>query len=134
MPISQPTSPQPIQKLPPNIFKHPNTTFKKILPIQIPNTPTFIHLHTLLTIIHYHNFTLHPPIFKQQNNINIFTIQQNHPKHHIKITPSTNLPETLAQRLQLQKLHFIPTPNPHLIHPPPQQSNHPSNTLSIPPP
>ncbi|WP_313957193.1 arginine deiminase family protein, partial [Staphylococcus epidermidis] len=78
IPISEPTSPQAIQPLPRPIFKHPLSTFKNVLPIQIPTSPTFIHLHTLSTIIDYHKFTTHSPILKSQPNINIFIIQYHH--------------------------------------------------------
>uniref|UniRef100_UPI0037D9EC93 arginine deiminase family protein n=1 Tax=Staphylococcus epidermidis TaxID=1282 RepID=UPI0037D9EC93 len=46
----------------------------------------------------------------------------------------SHLKQTLQKLLHLHQITLIPTPNPHIIHPPPQQSNHPSNTLSIPPP
>ncbi|MBD6954041.1 arginine deiminase, partial [Staphylococcus aureus] len=45
--ISERTSAQAIEKLARNIFKDANTSFKKIVAIEIPNTRTFMHLDTV---------------------------------------------------------------------------------------
>ncbi|HDF6611427.1 TPA: arginine deiminase [Staphylococcus aureus] len=129
--ISERTSAQAIEKLARNIFKDANTSFKKIVAIEIPNTRTFMHLDTVLTMIDYDNFTVHAAIFKEENNMNIFTIEQNDGKDDIKITRSSKLRETLAEVLEVEKVDFIPTGNGDVIDGAREQWNDGSNTLCI---
>ena len=129
--ISERTSAQAIEKLARNIFKDANTSFKKIVAIEIPNTRTFMHLDTVLTMIYYDNFTVHAAIFKEENNMNIFTIEQNDGKDDIKITRSSKLRETLAEVLEVEKVDFIPTGNGDVIDGAREQWNDGSNTLCI---
>ena len=79
------------------------TQVLKIVAIEIPNTRTFMHLDTVLTMIDYDKFTVHAAIFKERNNMNIFTIEQNDGKDDIKITRSSKLRETLAEVLEVEK-------------------------------
>ncbi|MBG3333892.1 arginine deiminase [Staphylococcus aureus] len=129
--ISERTSAQAIEKLARNIFKDANTSFKKIVAIEIPNTRTFMHLDTVLTMIDYDKFTVHAAIFKEENNMNIFTIEQNDGKDDIKITRSSKLRETLAEVLEVEKVDFIPTGNGDVIDGAREQWNDGSNTLCI---
>ncbi len=129
--ISERTSAQAIEKLARNIFKDTNTSFKKIVAIEIPNTRTFMHLDTVLTMIDYDKFTVHAAIFKEENNMNIFTIEQNDGKDDIKITRSSKLRETLAEVLKVEKVDFIPTGNGDVIDGAREQWNDGSNTLCI---
>lgn len=129
--ISERTSAQAIEKLARNIFKDSNTSFKKIVAIEIPNTRTFMHLDTVLTMIDYDKFTVHAAIFKEENNMNIFTIEQNDGKDDIKITRSSKLRETLAEVLEVEKVDFIPTGNGDVIDGAREQWNDGSNTLCI---
>lgn len=129
--ISERTSAQAIEKLARNIFKDANTSFKKIVAIEIPNTRTFMHLDTVLTMIDYDKFTVHAAIFEEENNMNIFTIEQNDGKDDIKITRSSKLRETLAEVLEVEKVDFIPTGNGDVIDGAREQWNDGSNTLCI---
>ena len=129
--ISERTSAQAIEKLARNIFKDANTSFKKIVAIEIPNTRTFMHLDTVLTMIDYDKFTVQAAIFKEENNMNIFTIEQNDGKDDIKITRSSKLRETLAEVLEVEKVDFIPTGNGDVIDGAREQWNDGSNTLCI---
>ena len=64
------TQPEAIEKLARNIL--PNDTFNKILVFAIPKDRKFIHLDTILTMIDYDKFTIHPGIEK---SLNIFEIR-----------------------------------------------------------
>ena len=119
--ISERTSAQAIEKLARNIFKDANTSFKKIVAIEIPNTRTFMHLDTVLTMIDYDKFTVHAAIFKEEND----------GKDDIKITRSSKLRETLAEVLEVEKVDFIPTGNGDVIDGAREQWNDGSNTLCI---
>ena len=129
--ISERTSAQAIEKLARNIFKDANTSFKKIVAIEIPNTRTFMHLDTVFTMIDYDKFTVHAAIFKEENHMNIFTIEQDEMKDDIKITHSRQLRETLANALGVDNVEFIPTGNGDVIDGAREQWNDGSNTLCI---
>lgn len=68
---------------------------------------------------------------KEENNMNIFTIEQNDGKDDIKITRSSKLRETLAEVLEVEKVDFIPTGNGDVIDGAREQWNDGSNTLCI---
>lgn len=103
---------------------------KDVLAIGISER-TFMHLDTVLTMIDYDKFTVHAAIFKEENNMNIFTIEQNDGKDDIKITRSSKLRETLAEVLEVEKVDFIPTGNGDVIDGAREQWNDGSNTLCI---
>ena len=129
--ISERTSAEAIERLARNIFKDGYTTFKKVLAIEIPNSRTFMHLDTVFTMIDYDKFTVHAAIFKEENHMNIFTIEQDEMKDDIKITHSRQLRETLANALGVDDVEFIPTGNGDVIDGAREQWNDGSNTLCI---
>ena len=129
--ISERTSAEAIERLARNIFKDDYTTFKKVLAIEIPNSRTFMHLDTVFTMIDYDKFTVHAAIFKEENHMNIFTIEQDEMKDDIKITHSRQLRETLANALGVDNVEFIPTGNGDVIDGAREQWNDGSNTLCI---
>lgn len=129
--ISERTSAQAIERLARNIFKDESTTFKKVIAIEIPNSRTFMHLDTVFTMIDYDKFTVHSAIFKEGNNMNLFTIEYDEAKDDIKITHSNKLRETLADVLGVEKIEFIPTGNGDVIDGAREQWNDGSNTLCI---
>ena len=131
--ISERTSAQAIERLARNIFKDESTTFKKVIAIEIPNSRTFMHLDTVFTMIDYDKFTVHSAIFKEENNMNLFTIEYDEAKDDIKITHSNKLRETLADVLGVEKIEFIPTGNGDVIDGAREQWNDGSNTLAIAP-
>lgn len=129
--ISERTSAEAIERLARNIFKDEYTTFKKVLAIEIPNSRTFMHLDTVFTMIDYNKFTVHAAIFKEENHMNIFIIEQDEMKEDIKITHSRQLRETLANALGVDNVEFIPTGNGDVIDGAREQWNDGSNTLCI---
>ena len=129
--ISERTSAQAIERLARNIFKDESTTFKKVIAIEIPNSRTFMHLDTVFTMIDYDKFTVHSAIFKEENNMNLFTIEYDEAKDDIKITHPNKLRETLADVLGVEKIEFIPTGNGDVIDGAREQWNDGSNTLCI---
>ncbi|MCJ1655422.1 arginine deiminase [Staphylococcus sp. NRL 21/187] len=129
--ISERTSAQAIERLARNIFKDESTTFKKVIAIEIPNSRSFMHLDTVFTMIDYDKFTVHSAIFKEENNMNIYTIEYDEAKDDIKITHSSKLRETLAEVLGVDSIEFIPTGNGDVIDGAREQWNDGSNTLCI---
>ncbi|WP_260844332.1 arginine deiminase family protein, partial [Staphylococcus epidermidis] len=78
--------------------------------------------------IDYNKFTVHAAIFKEENHMNIFIIEQDEMKEDIKITHSRQLRETLANALGVDNVEFIPTGNGDVIDGAREQWNDGSNT------
>lgn len=74
--ISERTSAQAIERLARQILFDDQSTFTKVLAIEIPNSRSFMHLDTVFTMIDYDKFTMHAAIFKEENQMNIFTIEK----------------------------------------------------------
>ena len=89
-----------------------------------------MHLDTVFTMIDYDKFTVHA-IFKEENHMNIFIIEQDEMKEDIKITHSRQLRETLTNALGVDNVEFIPTGNGDVIDGAREQWNDGSNTLCI---
>ena len=113
--ISERTSAQAIERLARQVLFNADATFTKVLAIEIPNSRTFMHLDTVFTMIDYDKFTMHAAIFKKEQNMNIFTIEQNTQGDDIQITRSSDLKATLEQALGIEEIEFIPTGNGDII-------------------
>ena len=129
--ISERTSAQAIERLARQVLFNADATFTKVLAIEIPNSRTFMHLDTVFTMIDYDKFTMHAAIFKKEQNMNIFTIEQNTQGDDIQITRSSDLKATLEQALGIEEIEFIPTGNGDIIDGAREQWNDGSNTLCI---
>lgn len=129
--ISERTSAQAIERLARQILFDDQSTFTKVLAIEIPNSRTFMHLDTVFTMIDYDKFTMHAAIFKEEDNMNIFTIEKDEQGQDIKITHSNKLKETLEDALNIDNIEFIPTGNGDVIDGAREQWNDGSNTLTI---
>ncbi len=129
--ISERTSAQAIERLSRQILFDDKSTFTKVLAIEIPNSRTFMHLDTVFTMIDYDKFTMHAAIFKEEDNMNIFTIEKDEQGKDIKISHSSKLKETLENALNIDNIEFIPTGNGDVIDGAREQWNDGSNTLTI---
>ncbi|HDG4505957.1 TPA: arginine deiminase, partial [Staphylococcus pseudintermedius] len=107
------------------------STFTKVLAIEIPNSRSFMHLDTVFTMIDYDKFTMHAAIFKEENQMNIFTIEKDETKQDIRISHSSQLKQTLEDALHVDNIQFIPTGNGDAIDGAREQWNDGSNTLTI---
>ncbi|EHT1803511.1 arginine deiminase [Staphylococcus pseudintermedius] len=104
---------------------------KEVLAIEIPNSRSFMHLDTVFTMIDYDKFTMHAAIFKEENQMNIFTIEKDETKQDIRISHSSQLKQTLEDALHVDNIQFIPTGNGDAIDGAREQWNDGSNTLTI---
>ncbi|HEC2172136.1 TPA: arginine deiminase [Staphylococcus delphini] len=129
--ISERTSAQAIERLARQILFDDQSTFTKVLAIEIPNSRSFMHLDTVFTMIDYDKFTMHAAIFKEENQMNIFTIEKDETKHDIRISHSSQLKQTLEDALHVDNIQFIPTGNGDAIDGAREQWNDGSNTLTI---
>ncbi|EII2001512.1 arginine deiminase [Staphylococcus pseudintermedius] len=129
--ISERTSAQAIERLACQILFDNQSTFTKVLAIEIPNSRSFMHLDTVFTMIDYDKFTMHAAIFKEENQMNIFTIEKDETKQDIRISHSNQLKQTLEDALHVDNIQFIPTGNGDAIDGAREQWNDGSNTLTI---
>ncbi|MDK3729467.1 arginine deiminase [Staphylococcus pseudintermedius] len=129
--ISERTSAQAIERLARQILFDDQSTFTKVLTIEIPNSRSFMHLDTVFTMIDYDKFTMHAAIFKEENQMNIFTIEKDETKQDIRISHSSQLKQTLEDALHVDNIQFIPTGNGDAIDGAREQWNDGSNTLTI---
>ncbi|EHA6092865.1 arginine deiminase [Staphylococcus pseudintermedius] len=129
--ISERTSAQAIERLARQILFDDQSTFTKVLAIEIPNSRSFMHLDTVFTMIDYDKFTMHTAIFKEENQMNIFTIEKDETKQDIRISHSNQLKQTLEDALHVDNIQFIPTGNGDAIDGAREQWNDGSNTLTI---
>ncbi|MDK4046554.1 arginine deiminase [Staphylococcus pseudintermedius] len=129
--ISERTSAQAIERLARQILFDDQSTFTKVLAIEIPNSRSFMHLDTVFTMIDYNKFTMHAAIFKEENQMNIFTIEKDETKQDIRISHSSQLKQTLEDALHVDNIQFIPTGNGDAIDGAREQWNDGSNTLTI---
>ncbi|MDE9828838.1 arginine deiminase [Staphylococcus delphini] len=129
--ISERTSAQAIERLARQILFDDQSTFTKVLAIEIPNSRSFMHLDTVFTMIDYDKFTMHAAIFKEENQMNIFTIEKDETTNDIKISHSSQLKQTLEDALHVDNIQFIPTGNGDAIDGAREQWNDGSNTLTI---
>ncbi|ELD8121414.1 arginine deiminase [Staphylococcus pseudintermedius] len=129
--ISERTSAQAIERLARQILFDDQSTFTKVLAIEIPNSRSFMHLDTVFTMIDYDKFTMHAAIFKEENQMNIFTIEKDETKQDIRFSHSSQLKQTLEDALHVDNIQFIPTGNGDAIDGAREQWNDGSNTLTI---
>ncbi|MDF0117099.1 arginine deiminase [Staphylococcus pseudintermedius] len=129
--ISERTSAQAIERLARQILFDDQSTFTKVLAIEIPNSRSFMHLDTVFTMIDYDKFTMHAAIFKEENQMNIFTIEKDETKQDIRISHSSQLKQTLEDALHVDNIQFIPTGSGDAIDGAREQWNDGSNTLTI---
>ena len=127
--ISQRTHENAIERFAEKVLTE-ESTFKKILAINIPKQRTFMHLDTVFTMVDYDKFTIHPNIMR---DMDVFIITRDkYNKIHITHETST-LEDTLKRHLHLDKVDLIKCGSSHMIDAAREQWNDGSNTLAIAP-
>lgn len=127
--ISQRTHENAIERFAEKVLTE-ESTFKKILAINIPKQRTFMHLDTVFTMVDYDKFTIHPNIMR---DMDVFVIERDGSKR-IRITQeSGSLEEILKRHLHLDKVTLIKCGSNHVIDSAREQWNDGSNTLAIAP-
>lgn len=130
--VSARTSARAIEKLALNLFKK-NSSFKKVLAVEIPKSRAFMHLDTVFTMVDYDKFTIHPAIQGPEGNMNVYILEQGPDEDHVNITHRNNLQEALKEALGLSELILIPCGGGDEIAAAREQWNDGSNTLAIAP-
>lgn len=130
--ISERTSAEAIENLALTIFNK-QTEYTKIIAIEIPKKRAFMHLDTVLSMVDYDKFTIHPEIQGSDGKINIYILEKGNDPGYCKIHHSTNLFSTLKNALNTNELALIPCGGGDPIAAAREQWNDGSNTLAIAP-
>lgn len=128
--ISQRTSAMAITDLAESLLGR--SSFKYILAIKIPHNHAMMHLDTVLTMINYDQFTVHPFILNQAGQIDIYVLSKNQ-YGQLVIKTENDLRSVLKKYLHLSELDLIPTGGGDRIAAPREQWNDGSNTLAVAP-
>ncbi|WP_040581950.1 arginine deiminase [Sedimentibacter sp. B4] len=127
--ISQRTNPNSIEKFA-NTLLTEDSSFKKVLAIDIPKTRAFMHLDTVFTMVDYDKFTIHPNI---KSDMAVYVLERGE-DGNIKITEGKgSLEDILKRALSLDKIKLIKCGGNSIIDAAREQWNDGSNTLCIAP-
>lgn len=126
--ISQRTNPNAIEKFA-NIILTEESSFKKVLAIDIPKTRAFMHLDTVFTMVDYDKFTIHPNI---KSDIVVYVLKKVDGKMDITEERGT-LERVLEKELNIDKIKLIKCGGDSVIDASREQWNDGSNTLCISP-
>ena len=126
--ISQRTNPNAIEKFA-NLVLTEESSFKKVLAIDIPKTRAFMHLDTVFTMVDYDKFTIHPNI---KSDIAVYILRKTNGK--INITEERgSLEDVLEKELNIDRVKLIKCGGNSVIDASREQWNDGSNTLCISP-
>lgn len=127
--ISQRTNPNSIEKFA-NTLLTEDSSFKRVLAIDIPKTRAFMHLDTVFTMVDYDKFTIHPNI---KSDMAVYVLERGE-EGNIKITEGKgSLEDILKRALNLDKIKLIKCGGNSIIDAAREQWNDGSNTLCIAP-
>lgn len=127
--ISQRTNPNAIEKFA-SLLLTEDSTFKKVLAIDIPKTRAFMHLDTVFTMVDYDKFTIHPNI---KSDMAVYVLERDE-DCKLKITEEKgHLEDILKKALNLEKVKLIKCGGNSVIDAAREQWNDGSNTLCISP-
>lgn len=130
--ISARTAAKAIERFALNLLNS-QSTFKRVLAVEIPKSRAFMHLDTVFTMIDYDKFTIHSAIQDAEGKMDIYVLEKGMDHETLNITHKTNLLETLKEVLGLNEILLIPCGGGDIIAGPRDQWNDGSNTLAIAP-
>ena len=126
--ISQRTDPHAVEALAERLICE-ETGIGRVLAIDIPKTRSYMHLDTVMTMVDYDKFTIHPSILP---TLRTFSLTKAGGK--LVIEPEKRkLAETLAEALNLERVTMIHCGGGSVIDAAREQWNDGTNTLAISP-
>lgn len=131
--ISQRTTAAAIEDIAKHLFEGDKSTFDTVIAIKIPHNHAMMHLDTVLTMIDFDKFTVHPAILTKGGRVDTYILHPGKEKGELEIQYDNNLKKVLKQALGLDDLDLIPTGNGDPIDAAREQWNDGSNTLAIAP-
>ena len=129
--LSERTTPEAIEIMATKLFA--GSDFKKVIAIEIPKSHAFMHMDTVLTMIDYDKFTIHPEIRDHGGKLNMFILEKVDGQQYPKITKETDLEHVLRTALNLDHVTLIECGGGDEISAAREQWNDGSNTLAIAP-
>lgn len=130
--VSQRTSGQAIEELAKELFSK-QTSFKKVLAIEIPHVRAMMHLDTVFTMVDHDKFTIHPGIQGLDGKMSVFVLEPGKAAGEVRVSHHKDLKAVLKDTLGLDDLALIPCGGGDPIAAPREQWNDGSNTLAIEP-
>ena len=125
--ISQRTAPFAIEILAKKLL---NQGFTQILAISIPNTRSFMHLDTVLTMVDRDKFTVHPNI---RGDMEVYVLELGEGGHLSIQEERAPLEHILMEHLHLDRVTLIPCGGGNIVDAAREQWNDGSNTFAIAP-
>ncbi len=126
--ISLRTNPNAIEKFANSILTE-DSSFKKVLAVDIPKSRAFMHLDTVFTMVDYNKFTIHPNI---KSDIVVYILKKVDGKMDIT-EERGSLEEVLEKELNIDKVKLFKCGGDSVIDASREQWNDGSNTLCISP-
>ena len=127
--ISQRTEEDSIDALAETVLTQ-SKTFRKLLAFNIPKSRSFMHLDTVLTMVDYDKFTVHPNILQQ---ITVFVMELDENRKMKIRQEDGRLEDILKEHLELDHVTLIPCGQGSEIDAAREQWSDGSNTLAIAP-
>ncbi|MFT9266777.1 arginine deiminase [Oenococcus sp.] len=132
--ISQRTCAAAIQDVAKKLFLDSSQShFDTVIAIKIPENRAMMHLDTVLTMVNFDQFTVHPGILDAGGKIDTWTMHPADNGQGLTISYSQDLESVLKNALGVSELDLIPTGAGDLITAPREQWTDGSNTLAIAP-
>ena len=126
--ISLRTNPNAIERFANSVLTE-DSSFKKVLAVDIPKSRAFMHLDTVFTMVDYDKFTIHPNI---KSDIVVYVIEKIDGK--LKIAEERgSLEEVLEKELNIDKVRLFKCGGDSVIDASREQWNDGCNTLCIAP-
>lgn len=129
--VSERSTPEAIEAIASKLLE--NSSFKKVIAVEIPKARAFMHLDTVFTMIDHDIFTIHPAIRDQGGKINLYILTPSDIPGHPMIEQRDNLTEVLQEALQCEHITLIECGGGDEIAAAREQWNDGSNTLAIAP-
>lgn len=128
--VSERSTPEAIEMLATKLFT--NSSFKKVIAVEIPKSRAFMHLDTVFTMIDHDKFTIHPAIQDRGGHMDLFILTPSDNPDHPHIEHRDNVAEVLGEVLG-RDITLIECGGGDEIASAREQWNDGSNTLAIAP-
>lgn len=130
--VSQRTSGRAIEEMARSLFSK-NSTFKKVVAIEIPRVRAMMHLDTVFTMVDHDAFTIHPEIQDINKQMSIYVLEPSSVEGELNVSHHSDLGKVLKDTLKHGEINLIPCGDGDPIAAPREQWNDGSNTLAIKP-
>ena len=129
--VSERTHPQAIERLAKNLFYKYETSFEKVLAVDIPKVRAFMHLDTVFTQVDYNKFTTHSEL---QETMRVFELSpESRPSGKLLIKPIEKPLKDLLEFYLEREIELIPCGGGDVIAGSREQWSDGANTLALAP-